>query len=245
MARNARRTYARDARGRFASSGSSRPTATGGSLKARTSARRSRQRLAGMDQADASLKGTLSRRSQRGAVTRTAKAAAEARKANRVRLPARAGVVRPGRRRSATGAATGANNIRRVPTRKTAAVQGSAANGIRRVPSLEMKVARGAAAVSLPPHIGRMLRAKANYSRAQRQGGAMKDLLGTRRSYTNRDVQAATGARSIRQITNSLNTTAKAAAIYMEMAKRAGWVKSDPPRGPGNGIRPGRRRRKR
>jgi hypothetical protein len=92
MARVGRRTYNRDARGRFASGGSGgkvkrgAPKAAGGSLKARASAAKSRKKLAEMDPGDRSLKAVLSRRAQKAAVTRTAKAAVEARKANRVRL---------------------------------------------------------------------------------------------------------------------------------------------------------------
>lgn len=80
-----RRTYARDARGRFASSGGG-GRLTGGSLKARTSARRSREKLAAKNQNDTSLSASLSRRAQRAAVTRTGKAAAVATVANRRRL---------------------------------------------------------------------------------------------------------------------------------------------------------------
>ena len=86
-----RRTYARDARGRFASSGSSAPRRGavkpgGGTLRARASLARSRSRLAAADATDRSISGTLSRRSQKGAVTRGKKALAQARKEARVRL---------------------------------------------------------------------------------------------------------------------------------------------------------------
>lgn len=91
---SARRTYNRDARGRFAStnsSGTPKPRRGalkpgGGTLKARTSLGRSRAKLAAKDPADRSLRGALSRRSQKGAVTRAKGALREAKKAARTRL---------------------------------------------------------------------------------------------------------------------------------------------------------------
>lgn len=84
---SARRTYARDARGRFASTNSSgKPKVTGGTLKARASLGKSRARLAAKDPADRSLRGTLSRRSQKGAVTRGKGALRQAKKAARIKL---------------------------------------------------------------------------------------------------------------------------------------------------------------
>lgn len=79
------RTYRRDARGRFASGGSSGRRA-GGTLAARASLRRSRQKLAAKDPADSSLRGTLSGRAQRAAVTRANKRLQQASRASRVRL---------------------------------------------------------------------------------------------------------------------------------------------------------------
>lgn len=77
------RTYRRDGRGRFSS--------TGGSLGARSSARRSQQKLRA---AQAAGKPAASIRAQKGAVTRTAKAAKAARMENRRTLGAkRSGVV--------------------------------------------------------------------------------------------------------------------------------------------------------
>jgi hypothetical protein len=68
------RTYRRDSGGRFSS---------GGSLAARSSARRSQQKLAG---AAAAGKSAASIRAQKGAVTRTTKAAKAARVANQRRV---------------------------------------------------------------------------------------------------------------------------------------------------------------
>lgn len=79
------RSYRRDSRGRF-SGGGGGGKATGGSLKARSSAKRSQAKLATKDQGDKSLSGSLSRRAQRAAVTRTGKAAAAAKAANRTKL---------------------------------------------------------------------------------------------------------------------------------------------------------------
>ena len=88
------RTYKRDARGRFASGGTSKPGRTsGGTLGARTSLRKSRGKLAAKDRADDSLSGTLSRRAQKGAVTRGEKRLNQARKASMVKL---GGVKRSG-----------------------------------------------------------------------------------------------------------------------------------------------------
>jgi hypothetical protein len=82
-----RRSYVRDANGRFSSSpGGGGGKVTGGSLKARTSARRSRAKLAKQDAGDSSLSGTASRRAQKAAVTRTAKASRAAQAANRGQL---------------------------------------------------------------------------------------------------------------------------------------------------------------
>lgn len=85
------RSYNRDARGRFASGGSSSgprrgaAKAGGGTLGARTKLRAAKTKLAAAGQ-DGTVKGTLSRRSQKGAVTRAQNALAKARKAARVRL---------------------------------------------------------------------------------------------------------------------------------------------------------------
>ena len=89
----------RDANGRFSSSpGGGSGRVTGGSLKARSSARRSAAKLAGKGKADTSLSGTLSRRAQKAAATRTGKAARTARAANRTKLAATSrAVIRPGR----------------------------------------------------------------------------------------------------------------------------------------------------
>ena len=81
------RTYNRDSRGRFASGGGGSTKSSGGSLSARRSLRQSRSKLAAMDPADRSIKGQLSRRSQKGAVTRANKRLIEAKKASQRRMP--------------------------------------------------------------------------------------------------------------------------------------------------------------
>lgn len=119
------RTYNRDARGRFASGGGSgasgvrrgAPRAGGGTLKARGRLARSRQRLAAQDPADQSIRGALSRRSQRGAVTKAQKALREARKANQVRLR---GVGPKGVIRKKKGKAEGAQQGKPTGTQKAA-----------------------------------------------------------------------------------------------------------------------------
>jgi hypothetical protein len=75
-----------------------RPTVTGGTLGARSSLRRSRAKLAGKNPADRSLQGSLSLRAQKGAVTRGANRLGKARAASTMRMAARAGVIRGGRK---------------------------------------------------------------------------------------------------------------------------------------------------
>ena len=112
------RTYHRDSRGRFASGGGGgsggrkaapvkltrrTPVSQGGGrsrghLVKRAAVAAAKGKLAAKDPADQSIKGTLSRRSQKGAVTRAEKALAAAKQGGRVRLSGRSGVLRVGRR---------------------------------------------------------------------------------------------------------------------------------------------------
>ena len=112
------RIYHRDSRGRFASGGggsSSRgkpvtlarrkPVSQGGGksrghLLKRQAVKDARRKLAAKDPADRSVKGTLSRRSQKGAVTRAQRQLQAAQQGGRVRLSGRAGVLRPGARKA-------------------------------------------------------------------------------------------------------------------------------------------------
>jgi hypothetical protein len=114
--RGRRTSYVRDNSGRFASTPGggppkrstpatrraamrkARPMVTGGTLGARGSLRRSRAKLAGKNPADRSLQGSLSLRAQKGAVTRGANRLGKARAASTVRMAARAGVIRGGRK---------------------------------------------------------------------------------------------------------------------------------------------------
>ena len=101
MARGGRRTYVRDSRGRFAGTPGGGAQAKGGTLGARSSLKKSRSKLASKDSTDQSLRGTLSRRSQKGAVTRGSKALKEAKASSRKSLSARAiGTI--SKKRSAT-----------------------------------------------------------------------------------------------------------------------------------------------
>jgi hypothetical protein len=102
MPRGRRRTqYVRDNSGRFASTPGGGPsksspaavrkaakaaTLKGGSLAARTSLKRSKAKMASIDKADQSLKTSLSKRAQKGAVTRSQKAARAAIKSSRKRI---------------------------------------------------------------------------------------------------------------------------------------------------------------
>lgn len=98
------RVYKRDSRGRFASGGGGggKPKATGGTLAARSSARRSRQKLGTMDSGNQSLSGNLSRRAQKAAVTRTGNALKASKAANRQQIKSRvAGTISKTRRQPA------------------------------------------------------------------------------------------------------------------------------------------------
>ena len=94
-----RTQYVRDSSGQFASTpGGKKATPAsvrkaakvaavkGGTLQSRTSLKRSKAKLAAIDRADETLKTTLSKRAQKGAVTRGQKAARAAVKSNRVKV---------------------------------------------------------------------------------------------------------------------------------------------------------------
>jgi hypothetical protein len=112
------RTYKRDSRGRFAGGGggSSRakpvtltrrkPVSQGGgksrgNLLKRQAVKSAKGKLAAKDPADRTIKGQLSRRSQKGAVTRAQRQLQAAQQSGSVRLKARAGVLRVGSRKAA------------------------------------------------------------------------------------------------------------------------------------------------
>lgn len=140
------RTYHRDSNGRFASGGgsSSRPAARGGTLAARSSLTRSRQKL----QQNASP-------AQRGAVTRAKNKASAARQANTTRMSSGVrGVFRRGKVAPARAAAGAGNGIRRVrrsvpqngirPARKLPGRAGRALDSIgRNIESMGKSLARG------------------------------------------------------------------------------------------------------
>jgi hypothetical protein len=111
----ARRSYTRDARGRFASTpggsarkavklpaparrtAGSKPQKRRGLLIQRSAAAASKRKLKGLDPADQSLSGSLKRRAQKGAVTRASNRlqAAQQSGRRRIRPGARQGIVRP------------------------------------------------------------------------------------------------------------------------------------------------------
>lgn len=117
MARGGKRTYTRDANGRFASTpggalGAARKAARSRSgrtstLGARTSLKKSRAKLAGKDPADQRLSTALSARAQKGAVTRGNKELKAAKVAARTQIGGgmKGGIVRS---RSAKSQLTGA-----------------------------------------------------------------------------------------------------------------------------------------
>mgnify|MGYP003649731488 CR=1 FL=1 len=113
------RTYKRDARGRFAGGGGgggrkgvklpapsrrtagSKPQKRRGLLIQRGSLARSQAKLKVKDPADKTIKGQLSRRSQKGAVTKASKALQAGQQSGRARLSGRGGVIRPGAKKAA------------------------------------------------------------------------------------------------------------------------------------------------
>jgi hypothetical protein len=136
--RGRRTSYVRDNSGRFASTPgggpskrstpatrrAARPKVTGGTLGARGSLRRSRAKLAAKDPADRSLRGSLSLRAQKGAVTRGANKLAKARAASTVRMAARAGVIRKGGKVAAKPVAAAKSSVRVIRPNRPAARPG-------------------------------------------------------------------------------------------------------------------------
>jgi len=115
--RGRRTNYVRDNSGRFASTPgggppkrstpasrrAARATVTGGTLGARGSLRRSRAKLAAKNPADRSLRGSLSLRAQKGAVTRGVNRLGKVRASSTVQMTGKgpAGVIRGGRKAAA------------------------------------------------------------------------------------------------------------------------------------------------
>jgi hypothetical protein len=140
--RGRRTSYVRDNSGRFASTPgggpskrstpatrrAARPKVTGGTLGARGSLRRSRTKLAGKDPADRSLRGSLSLRAQRGAVTKGANRLGKVRAASTVRMAARAGVIRGGRKVAAKPVAAAKSAVRVIRPNRPAMRPGPTAD---------------------------------------------------------------------------------------------------------------------
>jgi len=140
--RGKRTSYVRDNGGRFASAPggapskrstpatrrAARPKATGGTLGARGSLRRSRAKLAAKDPADRSLRGSLSLRAQRGAVTRGANRLGKVRAASTVRMAARAGVIRKGGKGAAKPVASAKSAVRVIRPNRPAMRPGPTAD---------------------------------------------------------------------------------------------------------------------
>jgi hypothetical protein len=126
--RGRRTSYVRDNSGRFASTPgggppkrstpasrrAARAKVTGGTLGARSSVRRSRAKLAAKNPADRSLRGSLSLRAQKGAVTRGANRLGKVRAASTVRMAGKgpAGVIRGGRKVVAKPVAAPKSSVR-------------------------------------------------------------------------------------------------------------------------------------
>jgi hypothetical protein len=89
----------------------------------RAAVKSTKAKLAAKDPADRSIKGTLSRRSQKGAVTKANKALAAAQQSGRVRLSGRSGVLRPGKGGAKKAAASPARQPMTMEQRKTRLLQ--------------------------------------------------------------------------------------------------------------------------
>jgi hypothetical protein len=132
----ARRSYTRDARGRFASTpgggarkavklpaparrtAGSKPQKRRGLLIQRSAAAASKRKLKGLDPADQSLSGSLKRRAQKGAATRTANRLKAAESGGRIRL---AGRKAPGRIGAKAGRPAEPRGPKLLPPTKEAA----------------------------------------------------------------------------------------------------------------------------
>ena len=232
------RTYKRDSRGRFASGGGGgssggrkaapvkltrrTPVSQGGGrsrghLVKRAAVAAAKGKLAAKDPADQSIKGTLSRRAQKGAVTRAEKALAAAKQGGRVRLSARAGVIRPGARKGAQPAVViVAARPRRRKTDRQIVEQVSRISErawgrdrtlSQRTLSILDKASGGVAARASR----RMARATANEDRAWQKYNSVPGYPGTR-TKTNRQ-------RAERQ--------GSARRAHRDLRDRAEWVQGD------------------
>jgi hypothetical protein len=146
----ARRSYTRDARGRFASTPGggarkavklpaparrtvgSKPQKRRGLLIQRSAAAASKRKLKGLDPADQSLSGSLKLRAQKGAVTRTANElkVAEQGGRRRIRTGAQPGIVRPGRQGRAMPAAATPASRPAVRGRQRLRMYGTGKDGV-------------------------------------------------------------------------------------------------------------------
>ena len=142
--RGRRTSYVRDNSGRFASTPgggpskrstpatrrAARPKVTGGTLGARGSLRRSRAKLAAKDPADRSLRGSLSLRAQKGAVTKGANRLGKARAASTVRMAGKgpAGVIRKGGKGAAKPVAAAKSSVRVIRPNRPAMRPGPTAD---------------------------------------------------------------------------------------------------------------------
>ena len=107
-----------------------RPKVTGGTLGARGSLRRSRAKLAGKNPADRSLRGSLSLRAQKGAVTRGANRLGKVRAASTVRMAGKgpAGVIRGGRKVAAKPVVAPRSSVRVIRPNRPAMRPGPTAD---------------------------------------------------------------------------------------------------------------------
>jgi hypothetical protein len=142
--RGRRTSYARDNSGRFASTPgggpskrstpatrrAARPKVTGGTLGARGSLRRSRAKLAAKDPADRSLRGSLSLRAQKGAVTKGANRLGKVRAASTVRMARKgpAGAIRKGGKVAAKPVAAAKSAVRVIRPNRPAMRPGPTAD---------------------------------------------------------------------------------------------------------------------
>jgi hypothetical protein len=194
MARGGRKTYIRDSNGRFASTGTSTRAGSLGSLRSRTSLKKSRAKLAS---------GNTSPQ-QRGAVTRASRALARAQVANR---------------RSLTGGRPSSTLAKSPAKRRQAGTSGSAAtatpmatSAIRQTGKLSRTVS---ARSSIRPFSGMVTHA----GKRRRQAARAKDSR--QKAFDNRVLRAGAAGRQARETISNLSSKKRLSAKDKAVLTRA------------------------
>ena len=235
--RGRRTSYVRDNSGRFASTPgggppkrstpasrrAARAKVTGGTLGARGSLRRSRTKLAGKNPADRSLRGSLSLRAQRGAVTRGANRLGKVRAASTVRMAGKgpAGVIRGGRKVAAKPVASAQPKLAAAKRIGSPRPSGTLAKSRNLKPgAIAARKAKAAASGA------RGARATTNYNRAQKAALEAQQRVNRRRSPKN--------LAALARADKSLKTAARAYRILVGLGGEKMAVARKPsPKGAG------------